>query len=688
MLFFAGLAHSPVWDEPGHLVAGISHLEFGTFDLMRVNPPLVRTLALVPVILASPEYDWRRYDANPGVRSERSIRGDFIEANESRVFWLHTLARWGCIPFGLLGAYVCLRWATDLYGRSAGLLALTLWCFSPNVLAYGSLILPDVDAAAFAALAAYAFWRWLQSPSWTQTLLAGLVLGLAELTKFTLVVFFPLWPAMWIVWRLGERKGRQDALTPGPSPKTGPHPSHLPRGEGTGARRAWRREAAQLGLILLLAVYVINVGYGFESSLKPLGDYQFVSETFGGPEAARDPASARLGNRFSGTWLHWVPVPLPANYLMGIDIQRWDFEQRMWSYLRGEWRLGGWWYYYLYALAIKVPLGTWVLIGLALGVSVFGGRASVAGRDGGKETGKDACPTEGNSETGGQTGKDACHTGATDKNVCPPGAYSASWRDEMVLLAPLVVILTLVSSQTGFNHHLRYVLPIFPFAFIWTSKVARAVEFGWARPKSGKPKAESGLLSRTSRAAFRSPLSAFAALPRGVNAHRVVACVAAGALAWSVGSSLYYYPHSLSYFNELVGGPTGGHYHLDNSNIDWGQDLLYLKRWYDQHPEARPLGLAHFCPVVDPRVAGIEYTAPPPGPDGRMGGSRESQTGLGPQPGWYAISVNELHRRDHQYDYFLRFEPVAMAGYSIYIYHVTLEEANRVRRELGGKDEG
>jgi hypothetical protein len=24
-----------------------------------------------------------------------------------------------------------------------------------------------------------------------------------------------------------------------------------------------------------------------------------------------------------------------------------------------------------------------------------------------------------------------------------------------------------------------------------------------------------------------------------------------------------------------------------------------------------------------------------------------------------------------------------MAGYSIYIYHITLEEANRVRRELG-----
>jgi hypothetical protein len=47
------------------------------------------------------------------------------------------------------------------------------------------------------------------------------------------------------------------------------------------------------------------------------------------------------------------------------------------------------------------------------------------------------------------------------------------------------------------------------------------------------------------------------------------------------------------------------------------------------------------------------------------------------------VSVNEIYGRTQQYRYFLRFEPVAMAGYSIYIYHITPDEANRVRRELG-----
>jgi hypothetical protein len=48
-----------------------------------------------------------------------------------------------------------------------------------------------------------------------------------------------------------------------------------------------------------------------------------------------------------------------------------------------------------------------------------------------------------------------------------------------------------------------------------------------------------------------------------------------------------------------------------------------------------------------------------------------------PRPGWYALSVNYLYDRTGQYRYFLDFQPVATAGYSIYIYHVTPAEVPR-----------
>ena len=343
----------------------------------------------------------------------------------------------------------------------------------------------------------------------------------------------------------------------------------------------------------MVSLYVINLGYGFEGSFHKLGDYPFASRTLAGPEAPIQ-LTEEGKNRFSGSWLGQVRVPLPRNYVQGIDLSKYHFEQKMWSYLRGQWRFGGWWYYYLYALSIKVPLGTWVLVVLAVLVPPF-----------------------------------------------LPG-YWSSWRDELLLLVPPLLLLTFVSSQTGFSHHLRYMLPIFPFAFIWASKVARAMDLE----------------------------------------NRKIAAIAGVGLLWSVGSSLWIYPHSLSYFNESVAGPKGGHAHLDYSNIDWGQDLLYLKRWLDKHPEARPLGFAYSVRFINPSIAGIECSKPPVGADYDGPLAPEMPKERGPLPGWYAMSVQRLVEKDDPYRYFFRFKPVAMAGYSIYIYHITVEHANRVRREM------
>lgn len=139
----------------------------------------------------------------------------------------------------------------------------------------------------------------------------------------------------------------------------------------------------------------------------------------------------------------------------------------------------------------------------------------------------------------------------------------------------------------------------------------------------------------------------------------------------------------MSYFNELAGGPTGGSAHLIHSNVDWGQDLLELKRWLKEHPQAAPLKLAYFG-GFDPIHAGIEYSAPViVDPIEGLHGEQSIP------PGWYAISVNFVRGFPHQIfngdgtkrylrqdelSCFQKLTPAAMAGYSIYIYHVTGEE--------------
>ena len=189
------------------------------------------------------------------------------------------------------------------------------------------MITPDVAATSFGVLASYLFFRWLRAPSWERSVAAGLALGLAECCKATWIVLYALWPLI-VVANLLACRGRDTAL-----------------------------KAVGLGTTLGISIVVVNICYLCEGSLTPLRDYQFTSQALKGGD---DPGSL-VGNRFSESMLGAFPVPFPRNYIAGIDRQKLDFELRMWSYLRGEWRLGGWWYYYLYASAVKLPIGTLLL---------------------------------------------------------------------------------------------------------------------------------------------------------------------------------------------------------------------------------------------------------------------------------------------------------------------------------------
>ncbi len=556
------------------------------FDVFCVNPPLTRMVSGLPVVLCQPKCDWDSYSPHAKDRSEWVIGGAFVASNGSdKSWWCFRLARWSLIPFLLLGGYFGWRLSRDVYGDSAGLVFLIMWCFSPLLLAWGATICPDAVAGALGLGAVYMFRKWLYKPNWARAAICGLWLGVLPLTKLTWIAAFGIWPLIWGLW-----------VAPICLTKAGNRSLPVP---------PW----PQLAIILIVGLYTLNMGYLFDGTCRPLGKHVFLSKLLGSQESPGNPHMPVAGNRYARTWAGGLPVPLPAAFIQGIDLQRYDFERGATSYLRGTWADHGWWYYYLYALAVKVPLGTWFIVTLAIAVTAFG------------------------------------------------RGYSASWRDEMLVLAPGLLVFVLVSSQTGFSAHSRYILPALPFFLLWASKVGRAFE---VRPAT--------------------------------QIRRTIAGTVVVALTWLIASSLWAYPHSLSYFNGLVGGPRYGGEHLMGSNVDWGQDLFYLKDWIDQHPEVDLRGLAIWG-AWPTTLAGIPNPPPPPvGPTGTrhapsqydIAAKDDSHVSrIGPKPGWYALSVSHVYNCNRRYRYFQYLQPDATAGYSIYIYHITLEEANHLRRELG-----
>ena len=575
LLIYSASIHSPTFDEVAHLPAGVSCWQRGRLGLYPVNPPLIRCLAALPVCWLEPQTDWTADVALPGVRPEFDVGRDFVRVNGRHVELYFELARLMLIPVSVWGGWACYQWSTALFGRRSGLWAASLWSFSPTVLASASQITPDAGAAATGVLAGYAFWRWGAAPTWRRAVVAGVLLGIALLCKMTLLVLLGIWPALWLLrCRVAPPVGRP----------------------------VW--SSLQLLCAMCLALGVLNTGYGFDGTGSPLGGHHFCSRMLGGGDP--ETPGGVPGNRFRDTWLGQVPMPFPTEYLVGLDLQKRDFERGMWSYLAGEHRFGGWWYFYLYALAVKLPLATWLLAGLAGVVWV------------------------------GQSQRDRW----------------AAWN----LFVPPLVILFLVSWHFSISRYLRYLLPAFPYVFVGISRVAGPWE---------------------SRHRERWPLG--------------WRPLASWALAGSITSSLLVFPHSLSYFNLLAGGPLHGHAHLIDASIDWGQDLKLLRDWLATRRLPQPIFLAVHS-ALDPRWLGIEYQDIPAA-DGRgapqrvLGddGPSASRTnrcgrvssGCARPAGWYALSVHRLRDRHGCFDDFRQRKPFARIGYSIYIYHIAGGVADR-----------
>lgn len=133
-------------------------------------------------------------------------------------------------------------------------------------------------------------------------------------------------------------------------------------------------------------------------------------------------------------------------------------------------------------------------------------------------------------------------------------------------------------------------------------------------------------------------------------------------LGWHAASSLVAFPHHLSYFNEFAGGPAHGTEWLDDSNVDWGQELKSLKKVMEER-SIPVVTLISFSPYDNPEYYGIHCTRPP----------QEEWVAIfnNPQPGIYAVSAHWLARVTALgFDWKNRFPMIANLGNSMFVFEV------------------
>ena len=310
------------WDEPEHLAAGVELLDRGYYEYDTEHPPIGRVvLALGPYLAGAHSY---------GTPPPSGVtEGEDILYRDGKYDLYLTLARAGALPFLALLLFVTWLWARRmLAGEGAALLAVLLVLSVPPVLGHAGLAALDVAAAATILLALYCLDRWLDTPSWRTAVLFGLSSGLAVGTKFSAVPYIgmsllALGLTHWVLARRAPSAARAATVA---------------------------ARAGELALVAITALVPLFIAYGIRAPNAARVALRFnwaVSYLLqqGGLDYGLGVLLAHL----------WLPREL-KDLVNGIVAVKAHNDEGHLSYLLGEVRTTGWWYFYLVALAVKTPL--------------------------------------------------------------------------------------------------------------------------------------------------------------------------------------------------------------------------------------------------------------------------------------------------------------------------------------------
>lgn len=195
---------STTMDEKAHIPSAYSYVAYGDMRLNPEHPPLLKDLAglpLLPMDLSFPTDSWQWLH---GINEQWTLGDMFIHGNDADLvtFW----SRFPIILVALLLGLFIYRWTKELAGTVAGLFALLLYVADPNIIGHGHYVTTDIGIAAFIFISFYYFVRFLRNPSWTNVVVSGIALGLAELAKFSAVLLFPYFGLIAFVYALTRPK--------------------------------------------------------------------------------------------------------------------------------------------------------------------------------------------------------------------------------------------------------------------------------------------------------------------------------------------------------------------------------------------------------------------------------------------------------------------------------------------------
>jgi hypothetical protein len=540
------------------------------------HPPLIKALAMLPVLFLNPTFPTQSDAWQKEINGQWDMGARFLYGSGNNADAIIQTARIFPMIFMILVVVLIYFFARRLMGPWWALLPAFLFAFDPTALAHGHYVTTDVGAAFVVIFAVFYFLKFFDQPTRKGLIYAGIAFGVAQVTKFSTPLLVPLFIFLALVMWVRDMATQWNRVA---------------QRFKTFSLKLWRYVWRVAAIVIIGYVIIVYPIYFLFTAHYPIGnqvnDTTTTLASFStGPTPAGQFCHGIRCLADLDIWMSKSPVLRPyAQYMLGIlmVIQRADGGSTI--YFLGQVRGSGGWTYFPVLFLLKEPIPTLIIVLLALLLALYWMiKKAVVARF------------------------------RIKKYIID---YLGVNFTEFSL-ASFIVLYWGYSMRSPLNIGIRHIIPTLPFIYIlaagvWKKWVTR-INFSAMGTSLQAMMAGAGVLVRSF--IFSS-------------AKYVLLLIL---LFWLLLETLFVAPYFLSYFNEFAGGTMNGYRYVTDSNYDWGQDLVRLQTFVNEHPEIDTIAVDYFGGGDPKYYLGDKEV--------NWGSSKGNPADQGIH--WIAISVNQL----------------------------------------------
>jgi hypothetical protein len=206
--FYSAWTNGQTIDETYYNGSGYPMVRYNNYEFLGEHPPLSIQLGALPLLLLQPNFPMQNFIRLPGSTS--------VDISKTGALFLYKmgndpqlilfLERIPIVLLTMLLGFGIWLLGSQFWGRWGGLLSLTLFSFSPNMIAHGSLYTTDMGLAVFYFFAILALKRFFDKPSERRVVLLGIACGLTFMSKISGLILIPVVASLFLIYYFLEAK--------------------------------------------------------------------------------------------------------------------------------------------------------------------------------------------------------------------------------------------------------------------------------------------------------------------------------------------------------------------------------------------------------------------------------------------------------------------------------------------------